>query len=83
MVKSVRMQRFLLAMWDVVAWCIATLALAAARYDFTLSAVQWRAALLYPDSTYLQAEWQRAVAVVRATSGGWLLDKPQRRAGHA
>jgi len=42
-----------------------------------------RAALLYPDSTYLQAEWQRAVAVVRATSGGWLLDKPQRRAGHA
>lgn len=42
-----------------------------------------RAALLYPDSAYLQAEWQRAVAVVRATSRGWLLDKPQRKAGHA
>lgn len=31
---------------------------------------------LFPDSDYLQHEWQRAVGLVRSTSGGWLLDKP-------
>lgn len=35
-----------------------------------------RAARNYPDSPYLQAEWRRAVAVVRATKGGWRLDNP-------
>jgi hypothetical protein len=44
-----------------------------------------RAARLFPESEYLQREWRRAVAVVRRTSRGWLLDKPiarqeQRRA---
>ncbi len=34
------------------------------------------AARLYPDSTYLQAEWVRAVSVVRGTSRGWLLERP-------
>lgn len=41
------------------------------------------AARLYPDSTYLQAEWVRAVRVVRGTSRGWLLDRPVPKAGHA
>lgn len=34
-----------------------------------------QAARLYPDSDYLQAEWRRAVAVVRATARGWLMDR--------
>ena len=37
------------------------------------------AAKLYPDAPCLQAEWRRAVSVVRATSRGWLLDQPQGR----
>jgi len=41
------------------------------------------AARLYPDSDYLQAEWVRAVRVVRASSRGWLLDRPVPKAGHA
>ncbi|WP_203568555.1 polysaccharide biosynthesis protein [Aestuariimicrobium ganziense] len=45
--KDVRVQRALLAAWDLGAWFIATLALAAARYDFSLNAVQWQAALAY------------------------------------
>lgn len=45
--------------------------------------LQELAARLYPESAYLQAEWVRAVAVVRATSRGWLLDKPVQKAGHA
>lgn len=36
--------------------------------------LQARAEVLWPDSTYLQAEWKRAVKVVRS-HGGWLLDK--------
>lgn len=36
-----------------------------------------RAARLYPDSPYLQAEWLRAVRLVRSTSRGWLLDPPR------
>lgn len=39
-----------------------------------------RAARLWPDSPRNQAEWLRAVAVVRKTSGGWLLDRPVERA---
>lgn len=35
-----------------------------------------RAARNYPDSPYLQAEWRRAIGVVRATKGGWRLDNP-------
>ena len=38
-----------------------------------------RAARLYPESAYLQREWMRAVALVRRTSGGWLLDRPTKR----
>jgi hypothetical protein len=30
---------------------------------------------LFPDSDYLQHEWQRAVGLVRSTSGGWLLER--------
>ena len=32
------------------------------------------AAKLYPHSEYLQREWLRAVAVVRATTRGWVRD---------
>ena len=45
--------------------------------------LQELAARLYPESAYLQAEWVRAVGVVRGTSRGWLLDKPVPRSGHA
>lgn len=38
-----------------------------------------RAERLYPESPYLQAEWLRAIRVVRTTSRGWLLDQPQGR----
>lgn len=41
------------------------------------------AARLYPDSAYLQAEWIRAVQVVRQSSRGWLLDRPTPKASHA
>ncbi len=34
-----------------------------------------RAALLWPDSERNQAEWLRAVAVVRATSRGWMCER--------
>lgn len=33
-----------------------------------------RAAKNYPDDPYLQAEWVRAVGVVRSTKGGWLIE---------
>ena len=39
-----------------------------------------RAARLWPDSPRNQTEWLRAVAVVRKTSGGWLLDRKMERA---
>lgn len=35
-----------------------------------------KATRLYPDSPGLQAEWIRAVGVVRSTKIGWLLDTP-------
>ena len=57
---NVRAQRCILAMWDVASWFIATLVLAAARYDFQLSAVQWQATLLYPfavSAAQLTAAW--------------------------
>jgi hypothetical protein len=38
-----------------------------------------RAAALWPHSTELQRRWLRAVAMVRQTRRGWLLDKPQER----
>lgn len=41
------------------------------------------AARHYPDSAYLQREWIRAVQVVRASSRGWLLDRPAPKTGHA
>lgn len=41
--------------------------------------LQQRAARLWPDSDYLQREWLRAIAVVRRSSSGWLLDKQVRR----
>jgi hypothetical protein len=34
-----------------------------------------RAERLWPLSPYLQAEWRRAVALVRSTKGGWVLDQ--------
>lgn len=40
------------------------------------SPMQARAAALYPDNQYLQAEWLRAVKLVRSTRSGWLLDNP-------
>lgn len=36
--------------------------------------LQARAAKNYPDNPYLQAEYIRAVGVVRATKGGWVMD---------
>lgn len=33
------------------------------------------AALLYPHSAALQANWLRGVAMVRATRDGWVLDR--------
>lgn len=36
--------------------------------------LQARAAKNYPDSPYLQAEWIRAVGVVRGTKNGWVMD---------
>lgn len=43
-----------------------------------------RSARLWPDSPYLQAEWLRAVKTVRATTRGWLLERPVRKeAGRA
>ena len=38
--------------------------------------LQARAEAIYPGSLYLQAEWLRAVKLVRRTHGGWLLDNP-------
>jgi hypothetical protein len=38
-----------------------------------------RAARLWPDNPDLQLRWLRAVAVVRKTRRGWLLDRPQAR----
>lgn len=38
------------------------------------SALQARAAKNYPDNPYLQTEYIRAVGVVRATKGGWVMD---------
>lgn len=37
------------------------------------------AARLWPDAPELQLAWMRAVAVVRATKRGWLLERPVRR----
>lgn len=34
-----------------------------------------RAARLWPDDLPLQAEWMRAVRLVRATRRGWLLER--------
>ena len=38
-----------------------------------------RATRLWPDSPALQHEWLRAVAVVRSTRNGWLLERRQER----
>lgn len=38
-----------------------------------------RAAVLYPGDAFLQDEWRRAVATVRLTKKGWLLDRPTER----
>lgn len=52
---------------------------AANVHPFGPTAMQERAARLYPDSEYLQREWLRAVAVVRSTRNGWHLDQPVER----
>ena len=44
---------------------------------------QDKAALLFPESPYLQREWRRAVAVVRKTARGWILDAPNKVARRA
>lgn len=41
--------------------------------------LQARAAVLWPDDARLQAEWVRAVRVVRSTARGWLLDESVQR----
>lgn len=38
-----------------------------------------RARRLWPDSIEMQARWMKAVAVVRKTRRGWLLDNPHGR----
>lgn len=38
-----------------------------------LEAQAWR---LWPDNAYLREEWMRAIAIVRQTRRGWLLDLP-------
>lgn len=43
------------------------------------TALQYRAARLWPDSEVNQQKWLRAVALVRSTSRGWLLDCPKRK----
>ncbi len=48
------------------------------QLDADLLLIQ-RARQLYPDSDYLQAEWLRAVMVVRDTNGGWVLEIRQAR----
>lgn len=48
------------------------------QLDADLHLIQ-RARRLYPQSDYLQAEWLRAVMIVRDTNGGWVLEVPQRR----
>lgn len=42
----------------------------------TGEALAERAQRLYPDKPALQAAWLRAIALVRSTSRGWLLDQP-------
>jgi len=49
-----------------------------AELDADLHMIQ-RARRLYPDSDYLQAEWLRAVMIVRETDGGWVLEVRQQR----
>lgn len=38
-----------------------------------------RAQRLWPDSEANQREWLRAVALVRRTAGGWILDRAMQR----
>lgn len=45
--SEVRLARVALSLVDVACWFLATAALVAARYDFTLSYVQWSLALTY------------------------------------
>jgi len=46
--SDARVRRASVAIWDMAAWFLATLALTGARYDFILQSVQWRATLMYP-----------------------------------
>lgn len=38
-----------------------------------------RAARLWPENPYLQLRWLRAVAMVRKTRRGWVLDRNQEK----
>lgn len=38
-----------------------------------------RAARLWPENPYLQLRWLRAVAMVRKTRRGWVLDRHQEK----
>lgn len=42
--------------------------------------LEHRATLLWPQSPYLQAEWLRAVGVLRQGRRGWVMDQPLKRA---
>lgn len=56
-------RRLSVALYDVAAWFIATLALTGARYDFSLDGVQWEATLRY-------ATWSSLVMVALGYSLG-------------
>lgn len=43
-------------------------------HSTTAGSLQQRAIHNYPDNDYLQAEWLRAIGVVRSTKIGWRLD---------
>jgi len=60
-------------------WLPALRVIASARSHGALAQLTAQAARLWPESPRNQREWIRAVCVVRATRGGWLLDTNQPR----
>jgi len=43
------------------------------------SSIKLQAARLYPNNPILQEKWIQAIAVVRKTQEGWILDRIQKR----
>ena len=71
-------------MYDLPEYLSLSVALPAASQAVTVvdnSPLGQRAARLYPDNAYLQAEWIRAVTTVRSTNGGWVLDAGSKSPG--